>query len=56
MHISGAISTARGVIALFGLVREVRAHRDVMGAAEQAWLTDMWPACAPDGRPVALPG
>ncbi|MFC1443155.1 hypothetical protein ABUW04_33455 [Streptacidiphilus sp. N1-10] len=35
------------------LAERLRDHWDRLGATEQAWLTNVWPGCAPDDR---LPG
>ncbi|MCX4580750.1 hypothetical protein OHB41_48095 [Streptomyces sp. NBC_01571] len=34
------------------LVGELRDHWDRLGAAEQEWLTDMWPGCVLEGPPA----
>ncbi|MET7981715.1 MULTISPECIES: hypothetical protein [unclassified Streptomyces] len=34
------------------LVGEVRGRWDRLATAEQAWLTQMWPQCVPDGPPA----
>ncbi|MGQ4374210.1 HEAT repeat domain-containing protein [Streptomyces sp. SAS_267] len=46
-HLDGA-----GGVRSVRLIGEVRGHWDRLGAAEQAWLTEIWPGCLPDGPPA----